>query len=652
MFREALTSAIWSVTGKQPGSNQRTNTWINTRVRLYEEQGDKYLLLFKSFLNALMASMSEGAVQLNNCARGQVLPHEIIDVRRFKLLQYLKLRRALPLPDSDTISTAKKAYVAKATASFASRPLPRSVARRVMGMGKPFKATVPEIRASDLVSGSGCYERKRSQGGRSSILTGLRSSAGTRQLLEKNYLKGVIPSPADLPTYRLDSATSEYLKSNPLVKPIPMRVSMVAESGLKVRGVTKSPARVVAGGQAYRRHIFPFLEKDKRAVTSQALVDPELLEIHFHRGERRSGLRVFSADFTDATTSMSHEALACFCEAFGVPPELVFEGHTISGKPVTTGCPMGLPVSWTALSVVHLAVCEVIDPTGSYRLKGDDLIALWSPAQIEGFIALAAQVGLVVNNKSMTHKSIGTFCEGDYLLEHVGHKSFVLRRQATFSLRSFAVNEILPHDDAERLVARGVSRDLLYAMQQHFHKMWIRLATEKNVNPYAPRSLGGLGMVSSPDRQLDPVTCRIVNSANNGTLLFKSKDTIKYTALSGMLMSVYNSVPYSVRGDARAESLLEKAFLANFGACSFLDALERPLDRVEVPSPGKLVRSLWAYRRRYLRAKIPSVLVPTTVGTAYDVLSRLKPGLKGWTEPPKAITLAAGPPKRTRKRSF
>jgi hypothetical protein len=266
----------------------------------------------------------------------------------------------------------------------------------------------------------------------------------------------------------------------------------------------------------------------------------------------------------------------------------------------------------------------MVDPTYSYRLKGDDLIALWTPLQISFYKDVAATVGLVVNEKTWTHKSRGTFCEGDYELVETRSNLTVLRRLATFSLRSFVKNEPIPYQIGLRFVSRGVPIRTLERMQSHFHKSWLVLCREYGVNRFAPPSFGGLGFVSKPGRLLDSTTARICNAAHNGTLLFTEKDVIKYTGLAELCMRVYNGVKWSVYGQIDTE-LLESVFSRTLAACCFLDVVNGKGASSRVITPGKRVRSLYAYRKRFLASGIKAVSHRTSVETAYRVIDRLKP---------------------------
>jgi hypothetical protein len=397
---------------------------------------------------------------------------------------------------------------------------------------------------------------------------------------------------------------------------------MVAEHGWKVRGVTKQPARYLAVGSAYRRALYPVLTRRAHVSTGEAILDPELTEIRFwHRAG--SGFKVFSADFSDATTSLSHEVLRTFGEAFGVPLELLFKGHRVMGKPVTTGCPMGMPMSWTALSIIHYCIASIVDDMCNFRIKGDDLIASWTAEQITEYKVISAQVGLVVNEKTWVHDELGTFCEGDYKLSHErGSKWFILRRLPTFSLKSFVKDEPVPYEIGERYISRGVDRQLLRDMQGFFHESWITLARAKGVNVYAPSCFGGLGFIPKLDHPLDEVTARVVNASHNGTLIYDQRQVI-HTSLARRCLDQYALCRWSVNGPGDTAQL-ERRFATALAASCYVDAYSGSCMKGTI-TRGKRVRSLAAYRKKFLRSGINTVFVRTSVQTAYSVSSRLRP---------------------------
>jgi hypothetical protein len=603
-------------------SNSYLATWLAKRRKVVKARGTKGVLYLKTILGELFVECGGGPVVPKE-RRGQVLPKCINTLSGTKLLQYLKVRRCLPVPLADYVKEKEAEYVAKVTAPRQERPPPKSVVRRLKELGSRFKPKRnPNITPGDLVSAGGCVEAPRSKGGRTSLLKQFSVPENVRQSLENTYKLGMLPAARTTPIW-VAFAPSSFMQAYTLGKKIPLEVSMVAELGWKVRGVTKQPARALAEGSAFRRAIYPCLKDVRHLTTADAILDSELSEIWFYR-KGRPDLQVFSADFSDATTSLSHEVLAAFGEAFGVPLHLLYEGHQIRGKPVTTGCPMGMPMSWTALSIIHYCIASQVDELHNFKIKGDDLIAYWSSFQISSYKEIAGSVGLVVNEKTWTCDRLGTFCEGDYILSSdKGGFRHCLRRLPTFSLKSFVKNEPFPHEIGERFVSRGVPRELLRDMQSYFHDSWLVLCREKGVNAYAPARFGGLGFVPKLDHPLDELTARIVNASHNGTLVYTDKDDIKRKGLASMCMSTYSRVAWSVHGQYDP-SVLEDAFATNLATACFIDAHGADSSK-EIVTPGKRVRSLRAFRRRFERSGIATTFVRTSVQKAYDVISRLKP---------------------------
>jgi hypothetical protein len=280
-------------------------------------------------------------------------------------------------------------------------------------------------------------------------------------------------------------------------------------------------------------------------------------------------------------------------------------------------------MSWTALSIIHNAICEICDPYRCYRLKGDDLIALWTQQQITLYKGIAARCGLITNEKTWQCKSIGTFCEGDYVLSW-GSRGTVatLTRLPTISLRSFVKDEPVPIEIADRFVARGFPSGVFTDMQSYFHSKWKKLCREKAVNPYGPRAFGGLGLYG-PDRRLDSLTAKIVNASHNGCIITNA-DPVKHKGFAGKCQALYDGIKWSVNGSVEPEDL-KVVYTRALALCSFMDALGNRGRKTVRHTPGKVVRALAAYRRRFLRSGAVCVAFPTTVKAAYDVLKRLKP---------------------------
>jgi hypothetical protein len=284
---------------------------------------------------------------------------------------------------------------------------------------------------------------------------------------------------------------------------------------------------------------------------------------------------------------------------------------------------MGMPMSWTALSIIHYCIARLVDPLCNFRIKGDDLIAYWSLSQISAYRTKSETVGLVVNEKTWVHKTLGTFCEGDYeLTSGLRGMRHTLKRLATFSLKSFVKDEPFPYEVGERFVSRGVERQLLIDMQSYFHREWKMIARRNGVNEYAPARFGGLGFVPKQDHPLDDLTCRMVNASHNGTLVYDERNVID-TVLARRVLNAYQAYPWSVNGTLDARRV-DNAWSIALSEASFMDYHIQRARKTTV-SRNKRVRSLAAHRRKFAAAGCKTVLVPTSVQTAYRVISRLKP---------------------------
>jgi hypothetical protein len=284
---------------------------------------------------------------------------------------------------------------------------------------------------------------------------------------------------------------------------------------------------------------------------------------------------------------------------------------------------MGMPMSWTALSIIHYCIASLVDCQHNFRIKGDDLIAYWTAQQIQLYQKYSAAVGLLVNDKTWTHRKLGTFCEGDYELVLKDGPWVVLKRLPTFSLKSFVKNEPFPYEIGERFISRGVPRELLFDMQAYYHVSWRKLAHEKGVNPYAPSRLGGLGFVPKLDHPLDELTARAVNASHNGLPLRSEREDHRYKGLASMCLGSYSRVRWSVFGTLDPVAF-DREFSSVLATCSFMDA-HRAILEPRAITPGKRVRALRAFRQRFLKSGVKTVFVPTSVQTAYSVLGRLKP---------------------------
>jgi len=200
----------------------------------------------------------------------------------------------------------------------------------------------------------------------------------------------------------------------------------VLERGYKVRIVSCSDAVRTARSEAYRSVLFKRLE---RIDACQLSLLGEPVEISFEvRSVPADELFVYSADLKAATDNLSWDAIASFCRGAEVPFDLV-AGGTLDHKPMSRGTLMGIPCSWPVLSAIHCwAVLYMKIPKGSFHIKGDDLIGLWTKEEIIRYERdLSTFTGMLLNpKKTFTFPMEGWFCE-----RHFTREGFLLKLSPT-----------------------------------------------------------------------------------------------------------------------------------------------------------------------------------------------------------------------------
>jgi len=77
------------------------------------------------------------------------------------------------------------------------------------------------------------------------------------------------------------------------------------------------------------------------------------------------------------------------------------------------GLHMGLGPSWVILSLINLAAAWIAAPEhrNSAAVCGDDLIALWTPEEVQKYESTLTALGLVVNRSKSFYGPRGVFCE-------------------------------------------------------------------------------------------------------------------------------------------------------------------------------------------------------------------------------------------------
>lgn len=522
---------------------------VSFLVRKCSEQPHQFLRFIKTQLGRLRVAVLENRDWWQHGCH--LLPKNLRGMRAFKVLQFTHLARALPVPPQwygqkqldellDRICTPVKAC---------TRP---SIYRAITAVCRDIR--VADFPEPSVLGSASCLQAKRSDGGISSVTNKrlepfavlaktpeprtsfnrgpkvLASHWGPRFASQgKSISKNLLGKAASM----CDEAWEQKKDSIPSSSFLAVR-----ERGYKVRAVTVSDYDLVAQGHKYRKAYFPVLSSLKNVTTSESLRDPDLNQIKFS-GSRRFRRRryVFSADFSTATDGLKHCVLRHACECLNLDTRVVFEGHRVNGRLTLSGAFMGLPMSWTLLSILHYAVARMVDPEHNFRIKGDDLIALWSKAQIALFRQLSADIGLVVNDKSATSSDKGTFCEGMYSLH-----GRTLVRLPTFSIRSFVEGSILQPDQLLSLARRNVSFKNVAACQRIL--LWRRCkapAKRNKISLTVPTYLGGLGLVPNQPRALvkDPKAQAAFVAAHNGKLILPVGDQTKSSGLTAKVLAAF-----------------------------------------------------------------------------------------------------------------
>jgi hypothetical protein len=557
-------------------------------------------------------------------------------------LQFLKLKRALPAFRSAVMKDAAiQDYLDRVTSPVPARPLPQilceSIRRSLNGVDLDI-----ELRQADPIGAGACLGATRRAGGRSSLLRD-DPAVGTfvRIYLERKASQWLAAPSLGLMSSANAAVTAVSRDIARRFKPhdIPSStVEVVAERGAKLRIVTKNDPDLVALGHRYRSAMLPFLKDMKNVVVSDSLRDPELSAIHFPNA-REGGLLIFSGDFSEATDRLSHEAMGFMCRVLKLDPRVVFEGHSVHGKPCTQGAFMGLPSTWSCmLTTLHYAVCLVVDPGHSFRIKGDDIIALWTREQIARFTDLASQIGLVVNNKTAKGPLYGTFCEGDYRLRWTA-RGAVLERLATFSLRSFLNDEPLAFDQWNLYIRRGVSQKRLAYMQRNFHVKWVAAASRLGVDRYAPAVLGGLGLVPPVrGKRLSLTSMKMLKAFHDGRMAI---DLTREAFARGLTSSgqtttavdrLLKGIRYTCSGlhQPHLSRMVEVVASHCYRSATVADAITGHLRSSAKPSRYAVLKR----QRRFIEVSLRGYSLPPsreTVERAYEICARQSPTLDSLT---------------------
>lgn len=277
---------------------------------------------------------------------------------------------------------------------------------------------------------------------------------------------------------------------------------------------------------------------------------------------------------------------------------------------------MGLPASWPVLSLAHYAICRVVDPTHSFRIKGDDLIALWTDFQISHYHKLCEQVGFLVNTKkSVVSDTMGVFCEVTYRREK---KTLV--RCSDFSIRSFCRGEPLQPDQWLMLIRHGASLKRLHFLTRKSCRAHLAVARKLGLDPYAAPSCGGWGFPPKDlDSKVQTRTSCIVRAMHNGQFVMRDPEGASGPLVQQMIKLNFDPIRWGANGTGDPVAW-SRVFGLMVGRAAFVDASHGLLvsDRKKLLQKGRRLREL-----ALINSKLEPF--PTTYRTMYDVLHRLRP---------------------------
>jgi len=203
---------------------------------------------------------------------------------------------------------------------------------------------------------------------------------------------------------------------------------------------------------------------------------------------------------------------------------------------------MGIPLSWTFLSLVHLLCCLAIGaPEGTFFLKGDDLIAYWPNWLVRRYEKFLERLsGMPLNlHKTFHCLARGVFCEKAYIIQRaVGcdvafsesyhltlETSFVSVRALSFGLDRWVdvKGPKLPDIDhgvpsilsAARYLTEQIPRvghRKSYRLAATALSKWYQWARRNGRSLYLPIELGGMGLIPRSGRyRFPPVVSHALN---------------------------------------------------------------------------------------------------------------------------------------------
>jgi hypothetical protein len=375
---------------------------------------------------------------------------------------------------------------------------------------------------ASFTSRSASYAFSRREGGRSQEI---------KDLLDEEFLDCLGPPPEGegevaiapgfgWPWNAMDAKLTEfgeYLSG--LDFEMESRSVAISEFGLKTRVVSCSDPVRTHQSESYRRQLLQRLER------LPCCAAPLRDDIRAMRLENRDEgpYEVFSADLSSATDYLDHYVIAAFCDALKVPFELV-TGGTIDDCVIARGTLMGIPCSWPILSLAHAWACYAMGiPLKSFRLKGDDLIGLWTSEQISTYQGgIQLMTGMPINlDKSFVAKDRGLFCERSYRLENCTLVEVEQNFSVRFMVDSAPSEEGFPYPLKVRQRLWSLAGRVRWSRLTRIAHHWAGVVPRLGGLAFLPVSWGGLEALPHRFGELAPPICQKLASAVHDSTDFR-----------------------------------------------------------------------------------------------------------------------------------
>nr|QIR30296.1 RNA-dependent RNA polymerase [Plasmopara viticola lesion associated narnavirus 17] len=449
-----------------------------------------------------------------------------------KALQVTFLGRSLPLPGKTVCDNSLSKFLGTVTTAPVHEEIPHGWETFLNVLPLPDPADQADW---GLFSNSSCLGYSRKDGGRSKIFREAAAVLPARslkvtvggQLLPSDYTPRV-PKEGKLPPLPFPQEAEWKMNTSNIVSllttdgkvnvsrtrnralmldgfshpalAMPLRNDMeaisVKEIGYKARIVTKSQPGIVCRGHAERKRLWPLLERF--TCIKDSLGDPPMvIRIKWYSDSGpRHGRRVISADFSAATDTIKHRVYEAFCKRFSIDGRLLYRDMFTNGESWKRGSPMGLPIGWIVLSLLHYHIAVAVDPDKNFRIRGDDLIAVWTASQWRSYVGICDSYGLVINTKkSFQSRKLGIFCEKIYRWDERTHS---LRIDSSIHSLRFLAKEQTDYlsigPTCQKFLAGGANGDRLRMLVRTNFPELFQLSKTLGIYPLAPSVFGGLDL--------------------------------------------------------------------------------------------------------------------------------------------------------------